>query len=312
MTSIVYRLAEKGLLLTGFKKMMSLEGKAFDSMAASMSAKQNIKPPKPRLQKRVQFGERMIAGSRCFTFAPKGGVPREAVLYLYGGGCFMPPGKRDFLLAAEISSRTETEVWLPAYPLAPQFTYFDSTAAVIGTYASMLERYGSDSVAFLGFSSGGALALSACMMIKSGHPAIPFPACMVLVSPGAQLPPSAGQLAEMEKLSPLDTLLAPSFFKNYAFLGLKREDEWLYSPALADLSGFPPIDLYYGTHEIMYAYLPDLHAALKKAKVKHRLHIGEGLCHCWPLLGFTREAKAARREICGILTDRFGKTRKQA
>jgi acetyl esterase/lipase len=124
---------------------------------------------------------------------------------------------------------------------------------------------------------------------------------MILVSPGAQLPPSAVQLAEMEKLSPHDPMLAPEFFKNCAFLGMKPHDEWLRSPVLFDLSGFPPIDLYYGTHEIMYAYLPAMQAALEKAEIRYRLHIGEGLCHCWPLLGFTREGKAARREICGFI-----------
>ena len=63
-----------------------------------------------------------------------------------------------------------------------------------------------------------------------------------------------------------------------------------------DLSGFPEIDIFYGTREVMIAYLKDFQGACKKYGVKLNSHIGKGMMHCWGAMEFVPEARAVRQE----------------
>ena len=53
----------------------------------------------------------------------------------------------------------------------------------------------------------------------------------------------------------------------------------ILSPILSDLTGFPPIDIFYGTREVMIAYLKDFQSVCKKYGVKLNTHIGKGMMH---------------------------------
>lgn len=55
-------------------------------------------------------------------------------------------------------------------------------------------------------------------------------------------------------------------------------------------------EIFYGTREVMIAYLKDFQAACKKYGVKLNTHIGKGMMHCWGAMEFVPEAKAVRRE----------------
>ena len=78
-------------------------------------------------------------------------------------------------------------------------------------------------------------------------------------------------------------------------------DAYLLSPMLCDLSGFPPIDVFYGTKEIMIAYLEDFKDVCEKYHVPLTVHIGEGMMHCWGAMDFVPEAQAVRREYFAAL-----------
>ena len=70
----------------------------------------------------------------------------------------------------------------------------------------------------------------------------------------------------------------------------------LLSPMLCDLRGFPPIDVFYGTKEVMIAYLKDFQDACRKYGVKLNMHIGKDMMHCWGAMEFVPEARAVRQE----------------
>ena len=80
------------------------------------------------------------------------------------------------------------------------------------------------------------------------------------------------------------------------------DDAYLLSPILFDLTGFPPMDIFYGTDEVMIAYLPDMQAVCKKYGVQLNTHIGDGMMHCWGAMEFVPEAKAVRKEYFKALT----------
>ncbi len=304
MSSIKYRIVERLIALLGFKskRMLGKEGGAFSQMIMKMGEKQSVKVPSS-IGKRCDIAEKKIGKHRYFIISQRNRQPPRAVLYLFGGGYIMPPDKWDFLFAAEIAEETDAEVWFPIYPLAPHYKLMDSVKMVMGVYEKMLERFLAEKITFIGLSSGAALACSVCVQNKHEGFKYQMPHKLILISPGMQIPPSDEQMREMERLKSKDPLMTPSFLQNICSFLTTEEDQYLLSPALYDLTGFPEMVIYYGTHEIMLAFLPAIKAAAERAKVKYTVHIGEGLCHCWPMFGFTKEGRGSRKEIYLTITE---------
>ena len=160
----------------------------------------------------------------------------------------------------------------------------------------LLKNYDAKNVRFFGTSSGGGQALSLCMYIRHENLPVSLPGKLVLQSPGLQVPPSESQKTEMEKRKKADVMIPPGFFDNIASVLVTGDEAYLLSPILFDLTGFPPMDIFYGTEEVMIAYLPDMQAACKKYGVQLNTHIGKGMMHCWGAVEFVPEAKAVRQE----------------
>ena len=53
---------------------------------------------------------------------------------------------------------------------------------------------------------------------------------------------------------------------------------------------------FYGTREVMIAYLKDFRKVCRKYGVELNVHIGKGMMHCWGAMDFVPEAKAVRQE----------------
>lgn len=143
--------------------------------------------------------------------------------------------------------------------------------------------------------------MSLCVYIRKEHPHVPLPGKLVLQSPGLQVPPSEKQRVEMDRRRKDDVMIPPSFFDSIAPVLAMGDEAYLLSPMLCDLSHFPPIDVFYGTKEVMIAYLEDFEAVCEKYRVPLTVHIGKGMMHCWGAMDFVPEAKAVRREYFAAL-----------
>ena len=119
--------------------------------------------------------------------------------------------------------------------------------------------------------------MSLCVYIKHEKINIPLPEKLVLQSPGLQVPPSNLQRKEMDKRSKVDVMIPPRFFDSIAPILATGDEEYLLSPLLYDLTGFPETDIFYGTIEVMVAYLKDFQNVCKKYNVKLNTHIGKGM-----------------------------------
>nr|MCR5301847.1 alpha/beta hydrolase fold domain-containing protein [Lachnospiraceae bacterium] len=135
-----------------------------------------------------------------------------------------------------------------------------------------------------------------CVYIKSKFPVVPLPGKLVLQSPGLQVPPSEKQKIEMNRRKDSDVMIPPRFFDNIAPVLATGDDVYLLSPLLYDLTGFPETDVFYGTREVMIAYLEDFKSVCKKYGVKLNVHIGQDMMHCWGAMEFMPEARAVRQE----------------
>ncbi len=177
----------------------------------------------------------------------------------------------------------------------------ETLSSTLAVYRDVLNEYNAEDVRFFGTSSGGGQAMSLCVYIKHENIDVHLPGKLVLQSPGLQVPPSETQKIEMNKRSKTDVMIPPRFFDNIAPVLASGDEAYLLSPILCDLSGFPEIDIFYGTREVMIAYLKDFEEACKKYGVKLNVHIGKDMMHCWGAMEFVPEAKAVRKEYFAAL-----------
>lgn len=91
------------------------------------------------------------------------------------------------------------------------------------------------------------------------------------------------------------------FCKNIHRVLVDGDSAYLMRAFDTSWEGLPEMDVYFGSSELFYAYIPDVEQAAKEGKVKVHIHIGENMMHCWPMLGFTREGKQTRTEIYKII-----------
>jgi acetyl esterase/lipase len=289
--------------LIGVNKMLDKEGTEFERLLETYKEKQKkpLKIPYKKLTSDCIVDEKSIDGTKCYVVRKKNGNPKKAVLYLFGGGYILPPDPGDIVLCGQIAKNCDAEVWFPLYPMAPDHRLKETVRATYGVYQEILKIYDAENVRFFGTSSGGGLAMSMCMYIKHEHIDVALPGKLVLQSPGLQVPPSDSQMEEMEKRKSTDVMIPPRFFCNIAPVLATGEDAYLLSPILFDLTGFPPIDIFFGTREVMIAFLKDFQETCKKYDVSLKTHIGKGMMHCWGAMEFVPEAKAVRQEYFGAL-----------
>ena len=298
MPSFQYKMVYTLFKVIGVNKMLDKEGAQFKKLLESYKEKQK-KPlaiPHGKMQERFQLRLKIIDGTSCYVVRKKDSNPDKAVLYLFGGGYILPPDPGDIVLCGQIAENCNAEVWFPLYPMAPEHRLVETLQSTLKVFQEMLQSYPAENVRFFGTSSGGGQALSLCMYIRHEGIDVPLPSKLVLQSPGLQVPPSEKQKQEMERRKADDVMIPPRFFTSIAPVLATGDEAYLLSPILFDMTGFPLIDIFYGTKEVMIAYLDDMKQACEKYDVKLNVHIGVDMMHCWGAMEFVPEAKAVRQE----------------
>ena len=298
MPSIQYKMVRALFKTIGVNKMLAKDGEDFQRLLEKYDKEQKkpLKIPFGKLKSKFEIIKKEVGSTTCYVVRQCGSKPPKAVLYLFGGGYILPPDPGDIVLCSEIAENCNAEVWFPLYPMAPGHKLRDTLESSLLVYQSMLKHFDPENIRFFGTSSGGAQALSLCLFIRHEHNEIPMPGKLVLQSPGLQVPPSDEQRRKMEKLKDRDVMIPPKFFDNIAPVLATGEDAYLLSPILGDMTGCPPTDIFYGTEEVMIAYIDDMKATCEKYGVRLNVHIGEGMMHCWGAMSFVPEAKAVRQE----------------
>lgn len=298
MPSVSYRLIRTMFRMIGINKKLKQDEAGLRKFMDSYIPKQDhIKVPEAKMQKKYDFTKKIIEGTECYITKEKGIQPEKALLYVFGGGYFMPCDPGDFVFAGQFAEQTKREVYFPIYPLAPRYKLTDSIQSVLTVYREMLKVYEPENITFFGTSSGGGLILSLLVYIKEKKLDIPMPAHLVLQSPGLQVPPSAKQMEVMRAIEPKDVMIAPDFFEMIGKILAGKEEEYLLSPLLYDISGFPPIDIIYGSWEVMYAYLDDMVKHCENCGVELIPHVGDKMMHCWLAMEMTPEGREARKNV---------------
>ena len=299
--SFTYKILEKFVKLIRLKKIFLLP----EDKILNYARRQNQKPSFKVLDEEdLYFEDKIFLSQRLIILHSKNKSP-GAILYLFGGGYITNPDKRDLSLAKKICRETGKDVWFYFYPLCIENSIVKTYASTVKVYEEMTKTYNEEDkepLSLIGFSSGASLALGICLYINENKLDIRMPREIIASSPGGCLCDEL-DMDRVRKLNEKDIIVDYKYFetaKNIMTKGETVPDYMLY-PFRGNFKNFPMTYLYYGSREVIYAFAPLFEKALKNYGIKYKIIVGEGLCHCYPLLSIFKEGREAQEEIIKIL-----------
>ena len=299
--SFTYKILEKFVKLIRLKKIFLLP----EDKILNYARRQNQKPSFKILDEEdLYFEDKTFLSQRLIILHSKNKKP-GAILYLFGGGYITNPDKRDLSLAKKICRETGKDVWFYFYPLCIENSIVKTYASTVKVYEEMTRTYNEEDkepLSLIGFSSGASLALGICLYINENKLDIRMPREIIASSPGGCLCEEL-DMDRVRKLNDKDIIVDYKYFetaKNIMTKGETVPDYMLY-PFRGNFKDFPMTYLYYGSREVIYAFAPLFEKALKNYGVKYKIIVGQGLCHCYPLLSIFKEGREAQEEIIKIL-----------
>ena len=299
--SFTYKILEKFVKLIRIKKIFLLP----EDKILNYARRQNQKPSFKILDEEdLYFEDKTFLSQRLIILHSKNKKP-GAILYLFGGGYITNPDKRDLNLAKKICRETGKDVWFYFYPLCIENSIVKTYASTVKVYEEMTKTYNEEDkepLSLIGFSSGASLALGICLYVNENKLDIRMPREIIASSPGGCLCDEL-DMDNLKKLNEKDIIVDYKYFetaKNIMTKGKAVPDYMLY-PFRGNFKNFPMTYLYYGSREVIYAFAPLFEKALKNYGIKYKIIVGEGLCHCYPLLSIFKEGREAQEEIIKIL-----------
>lgn len=201
---------------------------------------------------------------------PKNQKSQRTIFYLHGGAYWFQPMVAHFRMLSKLAESLAAQIIMPIYPKAPYYHAEDAHKMVAQTYDKMLEKLAIDpeKLTIMGDSAGGGLALSFMQVLRESKKNMPKRA--ILLSPWLDVTGTNPQIRSLQKKDPM----LPSDRLSYCgevYAGELSTYSPLVSPLFGDLSDLPPIDVFVGTHDILYADARGLEEQAKEEQLPIRI-----------------------------------------
>lgn len=256
-------------------------------------------------RKGYEFRDEIIDGCHCIIGHKTGSNTKRALVYLVGGGerRYQLPGVRAMI---RYINETDRDLWIPLYPLYPDYDFLDEVEMICDMHVRMLKDYAAGDIAWLGFSAGADLIMSAGRYIIRQGNRLPMPGLMIPVS-CCNLAISEESYGRMQEIEKRDIMMYARFMKIFPDFynhDNKLPGYLLGCAATDDYTGFPRIIMYFGGDEIFAAEAPEYEKAFIRCGVRdYTIHVEPGLFHAYPMFTFIKEGKKGEDEIIGYLKD---------
>ena len=237
-----------------------------------------------------------VLGMPAVMILPQHIAVEDAVILHMHGGAYVSGGiLQSRAIASPVCAAAQVRTLTFSYRLAPRDPYPAQLEDAYRAYCYLRgQGYVPGQIAFMGESAGGNLALALAAKLRDQGEEMP--AAIALMSPWADL----AQLGDSyEKLVDVDaTLDAEDLMKSaIAFAGSpSRLTDGDISPVYADFTGFPPVQMHCGTHEILLSDSEQLEKAMLRDGVQAQLFRWVGMCHVFQAFGF-EESRASAHQI---------------
>jgi monoterpene epsilon-lactone hydrolase len=237
---------------------------------------------------------------------PKDAKEEQVILYYHGSGFVMGTSRDHRGLVAKFCERCKVKALTFDYRLAPEHPFPAAVEDGLAIYQWLLEKgYKPENIIVAGDSAGGCIALSDLLLLRDEN--IPLTCAAVLFSPCTDLMMTGKSHITKAKADPATPKGASETYMNY-YIGEGDPRNPYMSPLFADLAGLPPMMIQVGEDETLLDDSIRFAEKAETAGVKVRLHVWEGMFHCFPLLApMFPEATAAMEEVCGFIKEYIGR-----
>ncbi len=220
----------------------------------------------------------------------------KVLLYVHGGGFISGSCQTHRMHVAKIASGCQLKSLLFDYRLAPEHPFPAALDDCVSAYKWLLDN-GCQALDIVvgGESAGGTLTLSLLLALKERN--IEMPKAAFTISPLTDL----RCLADSFKYNAGKDIAPLGSWDSWTKMYIAGNDPARppLSPQMGDFSGFPPILVCVGTHEIHLDDCLNFTEKAKKQGVEVVLSKWDKMVHAFPLLApLFPEAKNALAEIC--------------
>jgi acetyl esterase/lipase len=256
--------------------------------------------PSRWLRRNCVIEETVVDDRKVYRLTPKQGAAEHHIFYLHGGGYAFNIAIVHWWLIAKMIKATGASVTVPLYPLAPDHDWSTSYPFVMQAFDAAATKYGAQNITIMGDSAGGGYSMSASQLLRDQGK--PMPGKIILLSPWLDVTASDPRPLEMDTHDVFRSVPGARFAGQFWAGDGNDATEFPVSPLFAPLSGLPPITVFSGNHDILYADALRLEAKAKDAGISLQMHIGNEMQHVWMLFPI-REAKSAVQQIVDAILD---------
>jgi len=247
----------------------------------------------------------IVIGSRCVPalhILPD--KPSTAkLLYLHGGAYVLGMTTNHINLCGEIANRTDCDVFIPKYHLAPEDPFPAALHDVTDAYQAILTGNTENlRIIIVGDSAGGGLVLA--LIQKINKQKLQKPACVFLLSPWTDLTLSSRTVQANRKKDPV---LTPQGLKEDArrYAGHHSLQNPFVSPIFSSLKDSPPMLIHVGSEEIL---LEDSISVAEKIRISGGricLKVWQNMFHVFQMFPMLPQADEAINEIANFMTQQY-------
>ena len=252
----------------------------------------------------IEFAVAELDGVAVEWVIPSRAHPARVFFHLHGGGYVLgnPAGSRGF--TSLLARLAQCRVISVDYRLAPEEPFPAALEDSVRAYGALLAQgHDARSLAIGGESAGGGLAVAT--LIEARRHGLAMPAALTAISPWTDM---RCESPSFDSKASVDPLLTRRSLKEMAsaYLGGADPRDGRASPALADLSGLPPMLIHAGSDEVL---LDDSIALLDRASaanVEAQLVVWAGMIHVWHMFhAILPQGAEAMAQLAAFVTQKW-------
>jgi epsilon-lactone hydrolase len=254
----------------------------------------------------VTYSEVDAGGVPALWCIPQGCDPDRVLLHSHAGGTVITSMHTDRKALGHIAKVVGARVLVVNYRRAPEHKFPAQMDDMERAYRWLLARgIRPENIASIGHSVGGNLAVR--LVITLREKGVPLPAAILSVSPWYDL---EAKNETLESNAETDLLISRQAIEMFRELWIGGTDVAWNDPRVnmlyADLTGLPPIMVYYGAHEMLAGEAVEFAKRAKDSGVEVSVHsLPEGQHNFIWGAGRVPEADQAIEEIGGWLRSKL-------
>lgn len=248
----------------------------------------------PKLIYRTKVENKNMFGCQMVIFNEAEDT-EHIIIYLHGGAYVDEITLPHIAFCDKLAKKTNSTVYTPIYPLAPNHTFEETYPIVDELYRFALEI--GKPITIMGDSSGGGLSAAFCEYLTANEMA--QPEHLILISPWVDVSMSGNydDYVESDPMSGVEGLREMGI----TWAGDLDPKDYRVSPLFGEVAGLAQTTIFLGTHEQIYPDVVKFYEKLKDNGVDAELILGEEMTHVYPIYPLVPESKEAFNRIVEII-----------